>query len=187
MSFFEQLKQVDFWLFNKINHEWTNSLFDLYFPAITDLHKNPIALLVFAFGIAFWIKQKKKRAAIYLLAMVLSIGASDLISYRVIKAHVQRERPQYSGIAVDLRTHQHSGSSFPSNHSANIFAAATVLTLYSPPLWPFYFFIAGSVAYSRVYVGVHFPFDVLAGAFIGTCIALLIYRIFRKWLRPNSA
>lgn len=180
------LTQFDHWLFEKVNQSWTNSFFDFLFPAITDLHKNPLTLLVVLPLLAFWIWKRKVLALKWLLVLIFSIGLADLISYRVIKKNVLRDRPQYTGIQVNLRTHEHTGTSFPSNHAANMGAAATTLTLAAPPLWPVFFAIGLSVAYSRVYVGVHFPIDVAAGFALGSLVAILIWLALRKWIERST-
>lgn len=177
----------DHWLFSKINLDWTNGFFDWLFPAITDLHKDPRVLIVILPLIAFWVWKQRVYALKCLLALVLSIGFADLCSYRVIKANAQRDRPFAAGLEVHLRTHQHSGTSFPSNHAANIFAAATSMTFALPAAWPLYFLVAFAVAYSRVYVGVHFPLDVTAGALLGATMAILVWFVLRKWIKKSAS
>lgn len=192
MDLSHPLIHFDFWLFEKINLDWTHPFFDVLFPAITDLHKNPVALSLLVPILGYWFWKKKSYAVKCFLLLALSVGFSDLVSYRLIKKNVRRDRPQFSGVELNLRTHQHTGTSFPSNHAANIFAAATALTCAHPALWPASFLVAGLVGYSRVYVGVHFPLDVLAGAILGASLALIVWFSFRRWIlrsqekRPES-
>jgi undecaprenyl-diphosphatase len=81
----------------------------------------------------------------------------------------------------------HTGS-FPSGHSASAFACATVIAWASPRLAVPAFVLAGLVAWSRVYVGVHWPLDVLGGAALGVLVAtaLLKLAVSRPRLRPGS-
>jgi undecaprenyl-diphosphatase len=179
----DQLIAFDRYLFERINLDWTNGFFDWLFPSITDLNKSPVFLLVVVALLGFWIYRGRLHATKWILVLVLAAGLSDAFSYRVVKALVERPRPAEAGMQVTFRTHFHSGSSFPSNHTANMFAAATVLTGAFPAGAPVWFLIAAAVGYSRVYVGVHFPLDVIGGALIGVAIGLILRRLFRNWLK----
>jgi len=74
-------------------------------------------------------------------------------------------------------------ASFPSGHAATSFAAATMLSLSFPRFAPFLYVLAAAIAFSRVYVGVHYPLDVIGGAALGVLIAtalrVLMIRIGR--------
>ena len=70
--------------------------------------------------------------------------------------------------------------SLPSGHAATSFAAATVLTLAHPRAGVPLFALAALIAWSRVYVGVHYPFDVLAGALLGVGVGLLWTVLWRR-------
>ena len=70
--------------------------------------------------------------------------------------------------------------SFPSAHAANSFAQATLFSLIYPRLAPVLLSIAFVVSLSRVYVGVHYPLDVLFGALLGTCVAICVWRFGRS-------
>jgi undecaprenyl-diphosphatase len=75
----------------------------------------------------------------------------------------------------------HDGS-FPSGHAATSFAAATMLSFAFPRFAPFLYVLAAAVAFSRVYVGVHYPLDVIGGAILGTLIAVAL-----RWLVQRRA
>jgi undecaprenyl-diphosphatase len=81
----------------------------------------------------------------------------------------------------------HTGS-FPSGHSASAFACATVIAWASPRLALPAFVLAALVAWSRVYVGVHWPLDVLGGAALGVLVATALLKLVatRPRLRPSS-
>lgn len=171
----DRLRSYDHALFTKINSLWANPFFDMFFPNITDLHRHPVAIVLLPSIIGLWIFRQRGRAIKGLLALIIAVAAADLVSYRIIKRLVPRDRPAVAGLQVELRSAHHSGNSFPSNHAANVFAAATIITLLHPPFFLIAFFFALSVAYSRVYVGVHFPSDVLAGAIIGYILAKVVW------------
>lgn len=156
---------IDHALFKLINSSWTHPWLDSFFPWLTDLDKNK----VFLFGalpvvLAWWGYKQRGRAVKIILGMALAAGLCDAVAYRFIKPVVGRSRP---GLFATLRTGLHGGYGFPSNHAANTFAGATVLVMAVPAVRIPAFGIASLVAYSRVYVGVHYPFDVLAGALLG--------------------
>ena len=80
-------------------------------------------------------------------------------------------------------------SSFPAGHAATAFAGATLLTYVAPRLWPLFVGLATAVSFSRVYVGVHYPTDVLAGAAIGVGIGALgiaALMLLERW-NPHSS
>ena len=129
-----------------------------------------------------------KNPRIVLLCMILATSASDQVCYH-LKSNVARSRPCFeeniSG-EVNYRGDVHGNRSFPSAHSANSAALATTIALAYPPLAPFAISVSILVGFSRIYLGVHYPIDVLAGWSIGALSAILFWLIFRKMLsRPG--
>jgi undecaprenyl-diphosphatase len=100
--------------------------------------------------------------------VVLAVLAAELAA-DVGKYFVHRHRPFEHQIGPSVRTH-----SFPSGHSATSFAAATVLAGYAPRYRVLFYTLACLIAFSRLYNGVHYPSDVVAGALLGAAIALLL-------------
>ncbi len=176
------LTDFDQSLFVKINGEWTNSVLNFILPLLTDLNRNPFVIPIVLAILLFWVFRQRYRAAMWILVLIISVGLSDFVSYRVIKSTAERARPEQAGVPVMLRTNHHSGSSFPSNHAANVFAAASILSAAIPGSGLLVFFLAFMVAYSRVYVGVHFPLDVFAGALLGLLIAFSVRIFLQKYI-----
>ena len=116
------------------------------------------------------------------------VGAAILIAESVtgaLKQWVERDRPPVADPEPETLVDLPATFSFPSGHAAVSFACATVLALAVPRLrWPLYG-LAALIAFSRVYVGVHFPFDVLAGAAIGVAIARAL-RMLAAVLRRSA-
>lgn len=196
------LFEFDHSIFEWINQSTTNPVFDAIMPIITDLHTFPLFWLALISLIGFLLfraaspldrKILLKKIGHFVLVTGLSMALADMIAYRAIKVFVQRPRPEAAGLVVTLRTHSHSGWSFPSNHSANMFALARSIQLVAPaatlPIYGAYAF-ASTVAFSRVYVGVHFPGDTLAGGTIGWLCATFVHFVLgrlRRSRKPKSA
>ncbi len=128
-------------------------------------------------------QSNKKQNRWSLLYVLLSIGVAGLISY-IMKKSFSEPRPY----EVDTRIVQLSvggGYSLPSGHTTEAFASAVALTLLFPRwhvLLPMFCW-AGLVALSRIYLGVHYPFDIFVGMTIGSSVSLILYFFaFRKYV-----
>ena len=165
------LASADRWLLLKINRDWTFPALDAAMPALTDLHK----LWWIRYGaapaaLALWLWKGRRRALKVLVVAVLAVGATDQLIHRAIKPWVARPRPERAGEPVKMRAPAGGAYGFPSNHAANMGAAAAVLTVAYPGGALVFAGAAALVGYSRVYVGVHYPGDVLAGLALGVGI-----------------
>jgi undecaprenyl-diphosphatase len=99
---------------------------------------------------------------------------ADVTAY-AIKLLVDRPRP-----GLDPLVRLPTDPAFPSGHAATSFAGATMLSAFAPRYRVVFFLLAAGIAFSRVYVGVHWPFDVLAGAALGTALALAALTFLRR-------
>jgi len=119
------------------------------------------------------------------VSVVAAVAASDALCFYVLKPLVERYRPchELSG----LYTPAGCGGpwSMPSNHAANAFAAATIVTFFFPRAGPFAFLFAVGVAVSRPVLGVHYPTDIIAGALVGTVLGIVIWLITWRWITPR--
>jgi membrane-associated phospholipid phosphatase len=113
------------------------------------------------------------------LQVALADLTAQLLSYG-LRQWIGRERPpEVYPLPKPLVAVPHDGS-FPSGHATVSFACATTLAFYAPRAAPAFFLLAAAIAWSRVYVGVHYPLDVLGGAALGVGIAIAL-----RWLSAN--
>jgi undecaprenyl-diphosphatase len=102
-----------------------------------------------------------------------------------LKALVDRPRPPLRYPEPDPLVSTPHDASFPSGHAATSFAAATMLSFAFPRLTPLLVLLASAVAFSRVYVGVHYPLDVLGGAALGVLVATALRLLVTSRLRSR--
>ncbi len=129
-------------------------------------------------AIALWLRRP------WIFAGVLTAVVLADLSSRALKETVDRARPEQA-LGVDTLVRTPDNSSFPSSHAATSFAAAVVLAVSVPRLAPFVLALAACVAFSRLYVGVHFPLDVLAGAALGALVATALLLLARTRTRER--
>jgi undecaprenyl-diphosphatase len=165
------LASADRWLLLKINRDWASPVLDAVLPAVTDLHKVPWFLYGAApAALALWLWKGGRRALKVLAVAAIAVAASDQLAYRVVKPWAARLRPERAGVAVSMRAPAGGAYGFPSNHAANSASAASVLAVAYPAGTVVFAAVAALVGYSRVYVGAHYPGDVLGGALLGVLI-----------------
>lgn len=175
---------IDKQLFILINSQWTAPWADVFFPGITDLHKTALFKWVgipLIFLLFIWQRGFKKGALIFIFCLS-GVLASDGFGNYAFKKTVQRPRPaETQNLTVQVRA-PFGGYSFVSNHATNMFTFAAFTSSLFPPMFLPTFAIAGLVAYSRVYSGVHFPTDVLCGGILGIFFGLLFASLCKKTL-----
>ena len=116
---------------------------------------------------------------------VVAVALADW-SAMGIKALIDRPRPPLRYPDPKTLVPVPHDASFPSGHAATSFAAATMLTFAFPRLAAPLFVLAAAVAFSRVYVGVHYPLDVIGGAALGALIAIALRRLATARLRSRQ-
>lgn len=176
------LKELDVFIFQFVNQKMSNTFFDSFFPAITDLHKNYFftgAVLIFFFYL-FQKNNSKKKALTALLFLILSFAFSDGTGSLFFKKTFQRPRPPDTVEAHAIVRSSYGGYSFISNHASNNFNIAYYVSALFPPAAPYIYTVATLVAFSRVYNGVHFPFDVIFGGLYGTLCGWIFVQLYKK-------
>ncbi|HEX2955547.1 MAG TPA: phosphatase PAP2 family protein [Chitinispirillaceae bacterium] len=169
---------VDKNLFIFFNTWFSSPFLDIFFKTITEPRTWIIPLLITA--VLFFFKEKKKAVPILILA-VITVAATDLISVRIVKPLIARQRPCHPDILIQ-GCHYLLGKkrsfSFPSSHATNMYGLAMLFTLFYPKLVIYFMTFASLIGFSRIYCGVHYPGDVLGGFVLGIIIAWLIYNIY---------
>ena len=117
---------------------------------------------------------------------VAAVAVADLITL-TLKLVIDRPRPFIRYAEPKVLVPIPHDPSFPSGHSATSFAAATMLSFSFPGFAPMLLILAAAVAYSRVYVGVHYPLDVIGGAAVGVLTAIALRRLVTVRRRLRQA
>lgn len=169
-------KSIVLWIYQN-----SNSSFDGLFPFYTDLHKiNWFVIPAILILIYYFIHRYKRAGVTYFLFLLLSLGVSDYAG-KTVKNSFPRMRP-YTVSELQIKEKSPAGptSSFYSNHTSNMFAFATYTSHFFPAAKLVFFALAFLTGYSRMYNGVHYPSDVLAGALMGLLIGWLFARLAKK-------
>lgn len=190
-------------LFWHINRDWTHPVLDWLMPALSAIDAW-LPLLGLVLILLAW--RGGKRVRIMLVCLAAALVMSDAVVGNGLKKLCQRVRPrdQMSGVVIrDLAqatprflalakptTHKLSkvkeipneGNSMPSNHTVNLFAAATVIALFFRGWGIAIYGLAFAVAYSRVYVGAHWPSDIPPSAALGVIVGLVMTQLVTRLL-----
>jgi len=172
-----------------------NAPLDWLMPRLTSLHQRPWFLGALALVCAAVLWKGSPRARAWVLCAIAAVALADMGSHRVIKRWLPRDRPCHSlasGAPVEPGVRLVPGEecpgsrSFPSNHAANTAAAATVGIAFgrSRRRW-WWLLLPAVIGYSRIYLGYHYPSDVLGGWAIGTTLGLLAVLPARRWRRAE--
>lgn len=188
-----QLINIDQDLFLLINQGLSNPFFDWLLPIL----RNPYTWApLYLFLIIFFIKTYGKIGILVVAFTLANFGVSDAVSSHVIKKSVKRVRPCNDLVfknEVNIRVRCGSGFSFTSSHATNHFAMAFFWIVLFRRKWKHSTWLAVTwaflVSFSQIYVGVHYPFDILCGALLGIGIGIgmgyLFKRFFPSFFEPS--
>ncbi len=181
------LDQIDRALFTFINMSLANPVTDFLMPIITSDN-----LLRAAYGIMILLilikGSCKWKWAVFYSAIILLL--TDQMVAGLLKPIIARARPCQIFGEINLLVNCGAGMSMPSAHAGNAFGQALFFSLINKKLRPYLLTAAGLISLSRVFVGVHYPGDIIAGALIGSLIGwgvfLLSQKMGRSWGNENS-
>jgi len=172
----QSLNNIDQSLFFLVNLRWSNCLFDWLMPLVTNEHNWIIPILLFIVYLGGF---SGKRGKIALVILIVAVGLSDYIAASYLKPYFGRIRPSHTLTdSINLLVSKGGKWSMPSNHATNMFSLAVIVGyFYSQWKW-IVFSLATLIAFSRVYVGVHYPGDVIAGAILGYSLAWAVLSLW---------
>ena len=172
----EWLDQIDRSILYIINDTLANPIFDLFFTTITNEHLWAIPVLI---GLLALIVRGGRRGQIAAVLVLIAASVTDATVVQIIKPAIARLRPSHAlGDTINLLVPKGGRYGFVSAHAANIFAGTTVLSYFYTQWKKPLLFLAFSVALSRIYVGVHYPGDVLFGGLFGYGMAWLVITLW---------
>lgn len=172
-----------------LNTQWNNDFLDVLMPFLRNQWTwAPLYLFLLIFMPANYGRKGWMWCVFFLMAFAIG----DFVSASLIKPYYLRLRPcnnPYIKDIVHLLVPCGSGLSFPSSHATNHFAmgifSAVTLRKKVRWIWPVAILWALSIGYAQVYVGVHFPGDVLVGGLLGTLIGLLVGYVYNRVYNRN--
>lgn len=195
-------------LFHFINQQWTSRFLDLFMAAVSDSEIWKPLFIALGIG-ALLFGGFKARAFVICLVLSLLIGSlvtgalKSVVDRRrpkqvqdVRMVQLQKARPKFLTLSQkptirfsDSSDRSQSGPSFPSGHVATNTIIAVFCTMFYRRGW-LYWFVTGAVGYSRIYLGAHWPSDVIATVFLGVGESLFLIAVFewiwkilgRKWM-----
>jgi undecaprenyl-diphosphatase len=184
LDILKPILRLDYWLFHKINQIWINPFFDLVFPF---MRQQEFWYFFYLFLLVFSLYNFGVKGCWWSISLIMTVIIADLFSSSLMKSLIWRFRPCRDPDLADqvrvLVNYCPQSSSFTSSHACNHFAAAwfIFITLNQTGSWRWLLFAwAFIISYSQVYVGVHFPLDILGGAILGTAIGYSMSIFFQK-------
>ena len=185
----QQIIHLDKELFKLINGQWTNSFFDWLAPW---LRNSTLWVPLYLFLFVLLVINFKKQGFWIFVFAIITVTITDQVSSKIFKPYFGRLRPcNDPDMAAVIRYFLHyrpGNGSFTSSHAANhfglaMFLYATLKRHFGNWMWLFFVW-AFVIGYAQVYIGVHYPFDILGGAVFGCLVgygtAFIVNRLTRE-------
>jgi membrane-associated phospholipid phosphatase len=195
-GFLHRILQGDYWLFSHINQRWTCPFLD---NVLLFVREAEFWVPFYLFLLVFITINFAKKGWLWSLYLVMTVIVSDTVSSHLIKDRlIYRLRPCGNPLWADsirfLANYCPVSSSFTSSHACNHFAMAVFIYRTLRPIsrwWALVLLWALVISYAQVYVGVHYPLDVIGGGILGSLIGWMTSIIFRSQVgnllsQPNT-
>jgi undecaprenyl-diphosphatase len=176
---------IDRSLFSAINHLPHYIYLDYFFAFLSGVSYAGIVWFVIGIVLFIWEEKKERRSLLsQIIAGYLSITFVDLI----LKNLFHRSRPEFRLPSTIVVFDMVNSFSFPSGHATIAFAMAYILSVKHKKWSVAYFLLAFLIGFSRIYLGKHYPSDIVIGSFLGMCIGILscylsnliVFRVHKK-------
>ncbi len=181
----KEIIAIDKWLFTKINGNGFGDSFD----TIMLLVRNPFFWIpLYIFMVLLIVINFGKKATVWLFFLICNVTLTDTISSKIIKPFFARPRPcadpEFASQVRLIASYCGGNGSFTSSHAANHFGIAMFIFItlgFLNTRWRYLFFVwAIIICYAQIYVGVHYPTDIIGGGILGCTIGLLMGTFFNK-------
>ncbi len=176
------LHELDESVFRQIA-DWKSPILDRTLPDLSETASYSRIWIVASLGLAAFGGPKGRRSAVLGMA---AIGATSALTNIALKGVAKRRRP-VSEVPEARRLVHPESTSFPSGHTASAAAFSGVVGQEIPGLWLPLNALAGLVGFSRIYTGVHYPGDVLAGWLVGKSVAGMVRWVAQRFKRRQPA
>jgi membrane-associated phospholipid phosphatase len=177
----EYLTGIDRALFLFINVYLANPVTDVIMPVITS---DMLLRVVYGAGVVILLWRGNRRLRWLVLFSALVLLFTDQLSSHLLKELIARPRPCHELSQTHLLVNCGAGFSLPSTHAANMFGQAALFSYHVRAARWYLVLFASLVALSRIFVGVHYPIDVLTGGLLGFFVggvAAVTFSRFERW------
>lgn len=164
---------MDLTIISYVQDHCHNRVTDFIFPMLSRLGNAGAIWFFFVFCLAY-----RRETRYFAFMMFFALALAHIIS-QILKPIIGRPRPFVAHPGTPLLIHTPGGYSCPSGHSASSFAAATVLCIFDRRLGCAAFALALLIAFSRVFLFVHYPSDTLIGSILGVISAMFILYLYK--------
>ncbi|HIW56945.1 MAG TPA: phosphatase PAP2 family protein [Firmicutes bacterium] len=174
-AFINWVYNADWAILNFIEEHMHSGVCDAIFKNITHLGDGGILWIIVAIALMLF-----RRTRYIGIAVAVSLALNSIICLGILKPAFARLRPFMLDSSIDLILHAPTDFSFPSGHTASSFSAAVTLLLYNRKYGVLSLIAAALIAFSRLYLMVHFPSDVIAGIALGALTGAAAFIVTQK-------